>query len=491
MAIASPAGSSFSGGPHNFEAERALLGGMLVDNRKIPEIIELFPIQARVFFHTADAKEKRRKRKPADLDLPVFAYPANQEIFETIVTLHDKGRAVDLMTLAHELDAAGRYQAVGGAAYLASLEEELVSTLYLHEYARIVVDKWRLRSLLHAAETIRHEAARGDNAVEEVIERAERRIFEISQQTQARDFVHVADVAADDLAEIEARAKHDSQTATGLMTGFFELDRLTTGLRPANLIILAARPSVGKSAFAMNIAMEAAVRQGKPVGIFSLEMSAQELTQRLLCTMANVQLGKVRSNRLSHQDLDRLHAETMRLNTVPLFIDDSSSLTILEMRSRARRLKSRCPNLALIVVDYLQLMRSTGGRVESRQQEVSEISRAIKGLARELEVPIIALSQLSRQVEQRQGRTKKDKMPKLSDLRESGAIEQDADVVIFIHRDFTPKGDQPGPKTDTDLATIRVAKQRNGPVGDFDLLFRGDLTQFVNIHPDAYSTGRG
>lgn len=471
--------------PQNLEAERALLGGMLLDNRKIPEVIEAIPPQAR----RGPARPARPARSAGAREEPLFSDFANQEIFEVILDLFERDSGADLTTVAEELERRGRYQAIGGAAYLASLEEEMVSSIFLPEYVRIVVEKWRLRTLLRAAETIAEDVLRAEGDAETIISESERRVFEISQQTETGDFVLVGEAAAQSMAEIEARSKHSVQDVIGVPSGFTRLDQMTTGFRPNNLIILAARPSVGKSAFAMNIASEVAVRHRRPVGVFSLEMSAQELTQRLLCTLSGIPLGKLRSNRLSHADLDRLHAETIRLNTAPLYIDDSSSLSILDFRSRARRLKSRCPDLALIIVDYLQLMHVTGMKIESRQQEVSTISRSLKGLARELEIPIIALSQLSRASEQRSGRTTKDKMPKLSDLRESGAIEQDADMVIFVHREFQAKTDEQRNAGEPELATIRVGKQRNGPVGDIELLFRPELTQFVNIHPDAYHRG--
>lgn len=489
MAIASSSNpQSASRVPQNLEAERALLGGMLLDNRRIPEVLELVPPVAREY--RTNLREVRPRKGGTDLREPLLSDLANQEIFEIILDLYDRDRGVDLTTVANELEERGRYEAVGGPAYLASLEEDIISTLYLGDYARIVVEKWRLRTLLRAAESIiRDVASAGDN-VEEVIDGSEQKIFEVSQQLETSDFRPIGEIAADVMSEIEARAKHSGKELGGVPSGFTELDRLTTGFRPSNLIIVAARPSVGKSAFCMNIAAEVAIKHNRPVGMFSLEMSADELNQRLLCTLSGVPLGKVRANRLSAQDFDRLHEQTMRLSTAPLYIDDSSSLSVSELRSRGRRLKSRCPDLALLIVDYLQLMHVAGRKFDNRQQEVSMISRSLKGLARELKIPVIALSQLSRQSEQRGGKSAKDRLPKLSDLRESGAIEQDADVVIFLHREFQSRTDRdPATAGEPELATIRVGKQRNGPVGDFELLFRPELTQFVNIHRDAYSRG--
>jgi replicative DNA helicase len=488
MALAAPNPSAQSRRmPQNLEAERALLGGMMLDNRRIADVIENLPAQVRRGLGAGASPASIRKSR--SIEEPLFSDFANQEIFEVIVALFERDRGADLTTVAEEIERRGRFQAVGGAAYLASLQEEMVSSIFIPEYTRIVVEKWRLRMLLRTAESIADDVLRADDEVDAIVNESERKIFEISQQTDSSDFIHVGSAAAASMVDIEARAKHSVQDVIGVPSGFVELDRMTTGFRPSNLIILAARPSVGKSAFAMNIASEVAVRHNRPVGIFSLEMSAHELTQRLLCTLSSIPLGKVRSNRLSRVDLDRLHAETERLNTAPLYIDDSSSLSVLDFRSRARRLKSKCPDLSLIIVDYLQLMHVSGTRMESRQQEVSTISRALKGLARELEIPVIALSQLSRASEQRGGRTTRDKMPKLSDLRESGAIEQDADMVIFVHRDFQARAEGERENNQPDLATIRVGKQRNGPVGDLELLFRPELTQFVNILPDAHLRG--
>ncbi len=472
--------------PQSLEAERAVLGAMILEGERISEVIELIPKQARVRFHIGVAPRPRRSRpEPTE---PLFSSTVNQEVFEVIVSLHEREHKIDLTVLGEELDRLGRYEGVGGGGYLASLVEDLGYELLTPEYVRVVVDKWRLRSLLGAAERIKSEVSQPDCSVSDVIDDSQRWIFEVSQQIRTSDFEHVGEQAAANMNEIEQRIIEGTRGIVGLSTGFTDLDRLTSGFRKENLIILAARPSVGKSALALNMAKHAAVNHNLPVGFFALEMSTSELTQRLLCTLAGVPLNRVRMNTLSAQDIDRLHEQTIRLNNTPLYIDDTPALTILEMRGRAQRLKEKCPSLALIVVDYLQLMRATTQRSENRQQEVSEISRALKAMARELDVPVLALSQLSRQVEQRQGRGSRDKMPKLSDLRESGGIEQDADVVMFIHRDFAPKGDDPGGGPgagEADLATLRVAKQRNGPVGDLDLFFKGDVTEFRNVAPGA------
>lgn len=462
---------------------------MLVDNRRIAEVLEIVPQQARERRKPVAGARRETGGGAAALppgDVPLLSDPPNQEIFEVILDLHHRDHAVDLTTLGEELSRTGRFEAVGGASYLAALEESLVSTLYVHEYARIVVEKWRLRTLLNVAESIARDALSAADHPDEIIDRSEQKIFEIAQETQNKDFVAIGEVAVEVMADIEARFRQDPGATAGLMTGFEEFDKMTSGLRPANLVIVAARPSMGKSAFVMNIAAECAIRHGRAVGMFSLEMSSMELNQRLLSMMAKVPLWKIRASRLSRGDLEELHTHAMRLGTTPFYIDDSSNVSVMELRARARRLKARVPHLSLLVVDYLQLMSGSRSRNDSRQQEVAEISRSLKILARDLEIPIIALSQLSRASEQRGGKNIQDRLPKLSDLRESGAIEQDADMVVFIHRDFQSRiGQDPEAKSEPDLATIRIGKQRNGPTGDFNLLFLGEFTQFVNLHKDA------
>ncbi|MCE5229640.1 replicative DNA helicase [bacterium] len=461
--------------PANLEAERALLGCLILDNRLIDVALDQMPPAA-----VAQAREAGRPRRRGEPDEPLFFSPAHQTIFSAILEIYEANAAIDLTTLAEKLLLKGQLEAVGGAPFLAALEEDIFAPGQAAEYARIIVEKWRLRRLIRAAQTIADQASgAGAEDVTSMIESAEQRIFAIGQDQRSADFVHVGEVVADKLMEIEERSKSGG-ALPGLETGFDRLDQMTGGLRPSNMIIIAARPSMGKTAFAMNIAAHVALRRKKPVGLFSLEMSRGEVTSRLLCSESHVSMGRVLSGKaLKRSELDALHEAGARIDAAPLHIDDASTLSALEMRARARRLKSRCPDLALIIVDYLQLMHGGGMRYDNRQQEVTEISRSIKALARELEIPIIALSQLSRQSEQRRGT--KDKMPKLSDLRESGAIEQDADVVMFIHRERNlVQGDGP---VQPDMACVRIGKQRNGPVGDFDMLFHGEFTQFVTLAP--------
>ena len=462
--------------PQNLEAERALLGCLILDNRQIDIVLDIFP-------QAALTVERGNGRRQGPIPESLFFSPAHQIIFESISALHDVGGGVDLTTLSNHLHGRGQLEAVGGAAALAGLEDDIFSLGQVPEYARIILQKWRLRCLVRAATSVVDDALGSSAPVQDIIENAERRIFEISAEQQQKDFTHVEGAVADQLQEIEARAKGGGEMP-GLATGFTRLDQMTTGFRPSQMIVIAARPSMGKTAFAMNIATHVAVQLKKPVGIFSLEMSQPELVQRLLCTLAHVSMSRVRGNfHLRRDELEALHQAGERLAAAPLYIDDTSNLSVLEMRSRARRLKSRCHNLSMLVIDYLQLMHGGASRVENRQQEVSEISRSLKGLARELEIPIIALSQLSRQTEQRRGT--KDDMPRLSDLRESGAIEQDADVVMFINRKSmkNPAEKKPG---EPEEARIRIGKQRNGPIGDFSMLFIGDYTEFVNMaNPDV------
>ncbi|HPK01339.1 MAG TPA: replicative DNA helicase [Candidatus Sumerlaeota bacterium] len=466
--------------PHNLQVERALLGSLILDNRQIDLVLEIFHPEAVSMARQGNAA---RRRGQNHLE-PLFFSQAHQRVFGSICRLYDAGTGIDLTTLAEELNRQGDLELVGGAPYLASLEDDVFSLTQVPEYARIIMEKWKLRSLIRATQLISEVAASSDARADEVIEQAEKRIFEIALDRVQRDFVQIGEPLAEQLIEIENRKKGVAELP-GLPTGFRVLDRMTTGLRPSQLIILAARPSMGKTALALNIAAHVAFRRGQTVGIFSLEMSASELITRLMCTEARVSMGRVRGNfGLRRDELDAIHEAAERIEKAPLYIDDASSLSAMELRAKARRLKSRCPELALIIVDYLQLMTGGGARYDNRQQEVSEISRSLKQIARELNIPVIALSQLSRQSEQRQGRGVKDKLPRLSDLRESGAIEQDADIVLFIHRERNMATDEDG-SHEPELATLRIGKQRNGPIGDTQLLFRGEFTRFVDLALDS------
>ena len=466
--------------PQNLEAERALLGSMILDNRQIPVALDHLPQQA-LRRHGA---ARGRRRDVEGSGEPLFFSAAHQMIFEALLDLYEADRSVDLTTLGEQLLKGGQLESVGGATYLATLDENIFSLDQVSEYARIVMDKWRRRTLIRAARTIVEDAMHTDEPSQALIDRCEKRIFEIAQEHQEEDFVHIGDQIVHQLQELEERAKGGGELP-GLPTNFPRLDMLTGGLRKANMIIVAARPSMGKTSFAMNVAAHAGLKLKRPVAIFSLEMSKAELTTRLMCTRARVSMSRVMGNaKLRGDELDALHESGEALDLAPIYVDDTSSLSLMQMRSRARRLKAHLPDLSLIILDYLQLMHAgTGVRYDNRQQEVTEISRSMKSLARELEVPVVAISQLSRQSEQRRG--KQERMPRLSDLRESGAIEQDADVVMFIHQDRTGLvGDQPADREQPTPATLLLGKQRNGPAPrTVDMIFMGQYTQFVELAP--------
>jgi replicative DNA helicase len=463
--------------PSNVEAERALLGALILDNRKIDELLERIPSEAIKQSRAIEAEGRpwRGRREAAE---PLFFSAAHQMIFNAILHLHEQGAGVDLTTLAEQLLLKGQLELVGGAPFIAGLEDDIFSLAQASQYVDIIVQKWRLRCLIRAGQAIIEEAMGSEEPAATVIDRAEKRIFEVSLAQQSPDFVHASDVLPDLLVAIEERAK-GLHEYPGLTTGFARFDKMTNGFRPGQLVIVAARPSMGKSAFALNIAAKIAMKDKKPVGIFTLEMSKTELLSRLIATEAKVSMSRLLGRQgVRRDELDLVHEAAGRIHAAPLFIDESSSLTALEMRARARRLKSRCPDLALIVVDYMQLM-SSGTRADSRQQEVAEISRSLKVLAGELKLPVIALSQLSRESEKR--RTAKDRLPRLSDLRDSGAIEQDADLVVFIHRERVAETARAQDPPQAEEAIVNIGKHRNGPTGNIEMLFRGAYTEFVDL----------
>lgn len=448
--------------PHSLDAERAALGTVLLDPRA------MLTLQDAV--------------KPDD-----FYSPAHRAIFLRMMALAEENQTIDLTVLAEALRRNNELEAVGGPAYLASLEEFVFTTENLPAHAKSIVDMARLRRLIAAADEIRRDAFQSPRPVSEILDQSEKLIFDLTQESESREFVHVAEVAHEMMDEIETRF-HNRQEVTGLRTGYTMLDEMLTGFHPSELIILAARPSVGKTALALNIAQHVILHESVPTGFFSLEMSNVQVVQRILAGMARVPMQRIRRGMFSRADLEKLDQEARRISNAPLYVDDTPGLSILELRAKARRLKQRVRDLGLIVVDYLQLMRGSG-RAESRQQEVSEIARSLKALARELELPVLALSQLSRGIEQRKG---KDKTPKLSDLRESGALEQDADVVLFIHREQMARvlesDEQQGQTSvsnNVEPADIIIGKQRNGPRGTVRLLFFGEYTRFENVDREA------
>jgi replicative DNA helicase len=430
--------------PQNLDAERAVLGAMMIDEEAIGVAIE--HIDASYFYETS-----------------------HQKIFNSIIQLYSDRKNVDLITLSDQLKTEGLVDSVGGVGYLTQLVDHVPSSANIKHYAHIVKEKGVQRKLIRNATQIISRSYDAGVDVDELVDSAEQLIFEIATARQKQEAFHIKDIIKDTI-EIIDKLYQKKQTVTGVPTGFHDLDRMTSGFQKSDLIIIAARPSMGKSALASSIAEYAAIDKKTPVAFFSLEMSKEQLVQRMLCSQAGVDAHKVRTGFLSPSEWPMLTKAAGKLSNVPFFIDDTPAISILELRAKARRLKAS-HDIQLLVLDYLQLMRATG-KSESRQQEISEISRSLKALAREIEVPIIAISQLSRAVESRQ-----DHRPQLSDLRESGAIEQDADVVILLMREeyYAPTEDNKG------IADVIIAKQRNGPVGTIKLKFFKEFVKFANL----------
>ncbi|CAN5221195.1 replicative DNA helicase [soil metagenome] len=448
--------------PSNLDAERGVLGAMLLDNDIIPEVMQV--VKAAQFY-----------------------LPAHQTIFTSITEIHDQNKPVELTLLADDLKKKHKLDEVGGYVALASLEQFVLSTGAAPELAEIVAQKSILRQLMQAADTILRDCSDEKREVGQQIDVAEKLIFDIGQQTQSGSFIRIGDLMGPAIEEI-GNLRGQSNEISGLRTHFIELDALLNGLHPSDLLILAARPSIGKTAFALNILLNIAFNEKRPVGIFSLEMGAEQLNRRILCCHAQVSAHAVQSGRIKEGEFAKLREKATELEDCPIFIDDTPGLSLMQLRSRARRLKSQQPDLGLIVVDYLQLMSGSerASRDANRQQEVSEISRGLKGLARELNVPLMALSQLSRNIEQRSGK-EKGARPMLSDLRESGAIEQDADIVMFVHRERVEvQKDEAGNVMNKNLpipTEIIIGKHRNGPIGSANLMFWADFTKFTNVAP--------
>ena len=431
--------------PQAIEAEGALLGSMILDNTVIGDVLELV-------------------RSAED-----FYKPAHGVIFRVLVEMYDQNQTVDMVHLHQRLQDAGQLEQVGGVDYLVELAESVPHAANATHYAELVRDKALLRRLIDAAGGILQEAYGGGTSVVDQIEQAEQAIFQLGQQSSTGSASPLSELLHELYAQLEAQ---EGRSVTGIESGFYELDEMTSGLHPGEMVVLAARPSMGKTAFALNIAEQIAIDQSQPVGIFSLEMSKEQLAQRLLCSRSGVDAHKLRRNMLSGDDFALLASTVGHLSEAPLYIDDTPGMQLLGLRARARRLASRYQIKAL-VVDYLQLMNAPGA--ESRQQEVSQLSQGIKALARELSVPVICLSQLNRAAESREGHR-----PRMSDLRESGSIEQDADVVLMLHReDYYHRGDPD--HEDSNVAELIVAKQRNGPTGTVRLQFNHETTRFNNL----------
>jgi replicative DNA helicase len=429
--------------PQNLEAEMATLGAMLLDESITPEIMEV-------------------------VDSSSFYKQEHSIIFDSIVSLYDSRKKVDILTISEDLTCKKMLERVGGSTYLTQLADFVPSAANAVHYARIVKEKGVLRSLIATATDVMSMVYRGDEDPGVILDKAERMIFEISDKRLEGGYVHIKEIIKGGIELIES-LYHKKSHVTGVPTGLLDFDRKTAGLQKGDLVIVAGRPSMGKSAFAISIAEHVAVNEKVPVAIFSLEMSKEQLMQRFLCSQAQVDMHSVRTGFLQPSQWPQLTAAAGRLSEAPIYIDDTPALNIFEMRAKARRLKSHF-DIQLIVVDYLQLVRSSS-RNESRQQEISDISQSLKALAKELSVPVIAVSQLSRAVESRDGNR-----PKLSDLRESGAIEQDADVVILLFREEYYKQTE----ENRGLAEAIIAKQRNGPVGSVTLTFLSEYAKFAN-----------
>ncbi len=398
-----------------------------------------------------------------------FYKEAHRRIFESMLDLYERGEAIDLITMTDALRRKNELDQVGGAAYLTSLVNMVPTAANVKIHSRIIREKALLRNLIQISTDLVARGMEESEKVEDLLDQAEQHIFSISERKIRPSFVSIKEIVKDSFEIIEARYEK-KEKVTGLATGFADLDDLTAGLHPGDLSVVAGRPSMGKTAFALCIAQHIGIEKRETVGIFSLEMSREQLVLRMLCCDAWVDGNKLRSGYLGHEDWPRLTAAAGRLSEAPIYIDDTPAISILEMRAKARRLKAE-RGLSLMIVDYLQLVRGRGD-ADTREQEISEISRSLKALAKELSIPVIAISQLSRAVESRM-----DKRPMLSDLRESGAIEQDADVVIFLYRDevYNERSDERG------ISEILIRKQRNGPVGTIKLKFFDKFTRFENL----------
>jgi replicative DNA helicase len=440
--------------PHNLEAERSILGAVLLDNHALNAAVE--------------------RLRTDDFFLSQHRY-----IYERMVQLGENQQAIDTITLMEDLARRGELDAAGGVAYLSQLADGLPRITNVEHYARIVKEKAVLRNLIHSAAAIQEQAlAAGDDA-DVILDRAESQIFQLAEDRVKAGLIGVKDLVKEGFERLE-KIFSEGRRITGLATGYASLDNETAGLQPSELVILAARPSMGKTALALNIAENVALRQREPVAIFSLEMSKESLLLRLLSSQARVDAHKFRTGHLNRDDWGKVTASLAELGEAPIWIDDSASSTVLEMGAKARRLK-RDRGLSLVVVDYIQLVVPTLNRRSSnRQEEVSSISRALKALAKELKVPVLVLSQLTRAPE------REERKPQLADLRESGAIEQDADVVLFINRPNFYKTDIPD--EERAKAELIIAKQRNGPTGSLNFVFLSRHTRFEEAAPDEWSS---
>ena len=440
--------------PHSAEAERAILGAIILDNGLISQAIEML--------------------KPED-----FYVPSHRRIFVAMIGLFERGAEINPILIGEELKKENALETVGGISFITNLTYGLPHSTNILHYAKVVRGKSLLRRLIKTANKITNEALEEEDEPEIILDHAEHAIFELADERIRQGFTHVEPVARallDKIQEMEGR----QVVLTGLTTGFVELDEKTSGLQRSDLIIVAARPSMGKTSFALMLAQNAAIETGAVVGIFSLEMSKESLVMRMLCSQGNIDALRFRNGFLSRAEWSQIAKSLGTLAETKIFLDDTPGISVLEMRAKARRLAVEQKRLDLIIVDYLQLMSGGNKRTESRQQEVSLISRELKGLAKELNVPMVALSQLSRAPESRS-----DHRPQLSDLRESGALEQDADLVAFLYREEaykTPEERQAMPEDKKNVAELILAKQRNGPTGTVELRFVPSSMRFDNLY---------
>jgi len=432
--------------PHNREAEEGILGAILINNQTTSTVIESLG-------------------GPED-----FYVEANEKIYRAMIGLTEASQPIDMITLVETLSVSGELPNVGGAEYVAHLMDATPTTANVNHHARIVREKAAVRRAVYAAKEIAAGGMGDHGDVEEFLDEAERKIFEVARSRQASPYTQLKPIVHEVFNSIEAASQHEG-SVTGVPSTYTKLDELTAGFQPGDLIIIAGRPSMGKTAFALNVGINAAMRDARRVLVFSLEMGKESLVRRMLCSEGRVDASRVRTGTLTDDEWPRLIEAAGTLTDLPVFVDDSPALSVLEVRAKARRMKAE-QGLDLIIVDYLQLMRAGGKGAESREKEISEISRSLKALAKELPAPVIALSQLNRALEGRQ-----DKRPMLADLRESGAIEQDADLILFIYRDEVYNKDTEA----AGIAEIIIGKQRNGPTGTVELRFTHEHTRFDNL----------
>ncbi len=433
--------------PQNIEAEQSVLGGILIENEAVNKVMEIL---------TADD----------------FYRDAHSRIFNALISLSERDEPADLITLTNELRKIDQLDSIGGASYLASLIDSVPTAANIEYYAKIVKEKAILRKLIQTSTEIITQSYQDRGDVEGFLDEAERAIFEISEKRVKPSFYSIRDIVKESFKTIE-RLFEKKELVTGVPSGFKELDRLTAGFHASDLIIVAGRPSMGKTALCLNLSQYAAIEKRIPVAIFSLEMSKEQLVIRMLCSEAQVEGTRLRTGFLTESDWPKLTLAAGNLSDAPIFIDDSAAISVLELRAKARRLKGE-HGLGMLIIDYLQLMKGRT-RVESRQQEISEISRSLKALAKELNIPVIAVSQLSRKTEERTGNR-----PQLSDLRESGAIEQDADLILFLYRDEVYNRSEDNPNKGK--AELIIGKQRNGPIGKIELAFLDKFTAFKELY---------